>query len=139
MQYKLSSILIKKTLRQFGLFRQICLFRQSCPCRQIHRSPYGRSRTDSDGFRTLEIVKKYVYVFTLWVYSDYCIYRYISIHTHICILYVLRKGRQEAYKVYCMICYTQWKLMFRRQVVYSFYINHIIYLDTCYICSVYIF
>ena len=31
MQYKLSSILFKKTLRQFGLFRQICLFRQSCP------------------------------------------------------------------------------------------------------------
>ena len=30
MQYKLSSILFKKTLRQFGLFRQICHFRQSC-------------------------------------------------------------------------------------------------------------
>ena len=54
---KLGSILFKKTLRQSCLFRQICLFRQSCPCRQIHRSPYGRSRTDSDGFRTLEIVK----------------------------------------------------------------------------------
>ena len=65
MQYKLSSILFKKTLRQFGLFRQICHFRQFGPVRQIHNAPYGRSRTDSDGFRTLEIVKKYVYVFTL--------------------------------------------------------------------------
>ena len=82
MQYKLSSILFKKTLRQFG------------PLPSNRSLPSIWSRTDSDGFRTLEIVKKYVYVFTLWVYSDYCIYRYISIHTHICILYVLRKGRQ---------------------------------------------
>ena len=35
MQYKLSSILFKKTLRQFGLFRQICLFRQFGPLRQF--------------------------------------------------------------------------------------------------------
>ena len=34
MQYKLSSILFKKTLRQFGLFRQICPFRQIGPFRQ---------------------------------------------------------------------------------------------------------
>ena len=65
LQYKLSFILFKKTLRQFGPFRQIGPIRQFGPLRQIHRSPYGRSRTDSDGFRTLEIVKKYVYVFTL--------------------------------------------------------------------------
>ena len=35
MQYKLSSILFKKTLRQFGLFRQICPFRQYGPLRQF--------------------------------------------------------------------------------------------------------
>ena len=35
MQYKLSSILFKKTLRQFSLFRQICPFRQFGPLRQF--------------------------------------------------------------------------------------------------------
>ena len=35
MLYKLSSILFKKMLRQFGLFRQICLCRQFGPLRQF--------------------------------------------------------------------------------------------------------